>query len=207
MSFILDALKKSEKERQRAAVPSIGDLPIIVQQARTSSWVYAVIAALGLGLIWLTWISWPDSAPAPLAASQPQSPAASAGADPAAPATAALEPPRTRSLASEATRMPATSSPRGTAAAPQPSPAPAARPIVTAAPMSIFEARAAGVAVPDLVLELLVYSDDPAQRFVFINASKYVEGDALAEGPRVVEISTEGAILSHNGRNFLLPQE
>lgn len=77
---------------------------------------------------------------------------------------------------------------------------------MTEAPMSILEARAAGMSVPELKLELLVSSDDPRQRFVYINAAKYVEGDTLAEGPRIVEISAEGAMLTFNGQTFLLPQ-
>ncbi len=83
----------------------------------------------------------------------------------------------------------------------------AAPAVITPAPMSILEARAAGLSVPELSLELLVYSPEPAQRFVFINGSKYVEGETLADGPRLIEVSTEGAILSYSGQNFLLPQE
>lgn len=92
-------------------------------------------------------------------------------------------------------------------AATQPLVVQAAPAVITPSPMSILQARASGLAVPELRLELLVYSPEPAQRFVFINARKYVEGETLAEGPRLIEISPEGAILSYTGQNFLLPQE
>ena len=77
---------------------------------------------------------------------------------------------------------------------------------MTPGPMSILEARAAGMAVPELTLELLVFSNNPAQRFVYINSMKYVEGESLADGPRLVEITPEGAILNYRGTDFLLPQ-
>jgi general secretion pathway protein B len=73
--------------------------------------------------------------------------------------------------------------------------------------MTVGQLRAAGVAVPELTLELHVYSDEPAQRFVFINSRKYVEGEALQEGPRLLVITAEGAVLSQAGQNFLLLQE
>jgi general secretion pathway protein B len=73
--------------------------------------------------------------------------------------------------------------------------------------MSIIEARATGLAVPELTLELHVYSPEPARRFAFINSRKYVEGETLQDGPRVEEITSEGAILSFAGQNFLLPAD
>jgi hypothetical protein len=67
---------------------------------------------------------------------------------------------------------------------------------------------AAGITVPNLVLELNVFHADPSQRFVFINGGRYEEGQRLTDGPRVVEIRREGAVLSFEGRNFLLlPQQ
>ena len=73
--------------------------------------------------------------------------------------------------------------------------------------MSILEARAAGIAVPELALELLVFSTNPSQRFVYINSTKYVEGESLNEGPRVIEITPEGVILNYRGTDLLLPQD
>jgi general secretion pathway protein B len=63
---------------------------------------------------------------------------------------------------------------------------------------------AQGVALPALRLELHAYSPNPADRFVFINGTKYVEGAMLAEGPRVVSIAPNGAVLVYVGRRFLL---
>lgn len=222
MSFILDALKKSERERQRTAVPGISDLPVVVQSSRTSPWATVAIGLLLVGAAGFAWVWWQTPAPTSLTTSAPPGPieAPAAAVDTAGPVSrppplaSAESPTTTRSLASEATRAtpaglapPARASTPDTGSAQRPSVAVAQSfGTVTEAPMSILAARAAGMSVPELTLELLVSSDDPRQRFVYINSVKYVEGDTLAEGPRIVEISAEGAILTFNGQTFLLPQ-
>jgi len=217
MSFILDALKKSERERQRTAVPGISDLPVVVESRQSFPWAGVALAAMLAGAAAFAWVWWqspPDSTATTIAASVTSDPAAMTPAEPvAAPPRATTSPPATRSLSGEATRaattqraMPAASDSSLTAPTPTSLASTRPRGTVTDAPMSILEARASGMPVPELALELLVFSDDPRQRFVYINAAKYVEGDTLAAGPRLVEISTEGAVLTFNGRTFLLPQ-
>jgi general secretion pathway protein B len=61
--------------------------------------------------------------------------------------------------------------------------------------------------VPPLHLHLHVYANDPQQRFVFINSRKYREGDTLAEGPVVEQITTEGAVLNFRGSRFRLSND
>ena len=57
---------------------------------------------------------------------------------------------------------------------------------------------------PKLRLEVLLYSDAPAERMVFINGRKYREGDTI-EGNTVVEtIVRDGAVLSYQGQRYLL---
>ena len=208
MSFILDALKKSERERQRTAVPGISDLPVLAPSRRSFPWAGIAVAVLLAGAGAFAWVWWQSPARSPAATTAATAPPVVASPEPVA-----APPPRaTRSLSGEATRVAATQ--RAASATGETSPvAPAttlastrSRGTVTDAPMSILEARASGMSVPELTLELLVFSDDPRQRFVYINAAKYVEGDTLAAGPRLVEISTEGAVLTFNGRTFLLPQ-
>jgi general secretion pathway protein B len=217
-SFILDALKKSETERQRGAVPGISDLPVVVQQTRTSAWVGVVIAGLGVCIVALGWAWWQSADRASQAAVVRTAAPAPVRSEPApaqpvrtarVPAAEAAPPVATRSLAQEVAQAPAPARAAPSAAA---TPSPSARDLpsgsgtVTASPMSILEARSAGMPVPELTLELLVYSNNPGQRFVYINSAKYVEGETLADGPRVVEITPEGAILSWRNQNFLLPQ-
>jgi general secretion pathway protein B len=61
--------------------------------------------------------------------------------------------------------------------------------------------------LPRLALDVLVYSDVPVERFVFINGRKYVEGQAV-EGDAIIEqITPDGAILRHEGKqNVLRPK-
>jgi Type II secretion system protein B len=55
-----------------------------------------------------------------------------------------------------------------------------------------------------LKLEALIYSDVPAQRMVFVNGRRYVEGDVIDGRFRIEEILDEGVQLSDQGRRFIL---
>jgi Type II secretion system protein B len=55
-----------------------------------------------------------------------------------------------------------------------------------------------------LKLEALIYSDVPAQRMVFVNGRRYVEGDVIDGRFRIEEIQDEGVQLSDQGRRFIL---
>ncbi len=49
-----------------------------------------------------------------------------------------------------------------------------------------------------------MYSDVPAERMVFINGRKYVEGQAVNEDAVVEQITPEGAILRRQGKQIVL---
>jgi general secretion pathway protein B len=77
MSYILDALKKSERERQRGAVPDLMTTQDVMAQApkKRSFWPYLLVGALilnaGLLAWWLAWHSKkPPVAAQPIAARQ-----------------------------------------------------------------------------------------------------------------------------------------
>lgn len=57
---------------------------------------------------------------------------------------------------------------------------------------------------PQLRLEVLVYSERAADRFVFINGRKFIEGQPVDEGVVLERIQPESAVLSYQGRRFLL---
>lgn len=61
--------------------------------------------------------------------------------------------------------------------------------------------------MPELKLELHVYSNRPADRFVFINSRKYHEGETLQEGATIESITPDGVVLSARGNRFLLPRD
>ena len=58
--------------------------------------------------------------------------------------------------------------------------------------------------LPDLHIDIHVYSENAAERFVFINMKKYDEGSFLDEGPLITAITEEGVVLEQNGISFLL---
>jgi general secretion pathway protein B len=61
-------------------------------------------------------------------------------------------------------------------------------------------------AIPKMALQFLVYSDLPAERLVFINNHKYLEGQSI-DGKVVVEaITPDGVVLSYQGKRFILRQ-
>jgi general secretion pathway protein B len=73
---------------------------------------------------------------------------------------------------------------------------------------TLDELRVRGeTALPDLHLDIHVWSEQPRGRFVYVNTMKYREGDELAEGPRVASIVRNGVVLEQAGRRFLLPRE
>jgi general secretion pathway protein B len=71
MSFILDALKKSELERQRQAMPGLVEAGIARPRQRLPGWAIALCALLGINLVVLLVVlarGWMSAPPAPTAA-------------------------------------------------------------------------------------------------------------------------------------------
>ena len=74
--------------------------------------------------------------------------------------------------------------------------------------LTFNDLRATGsVELPDLHIDLHVFSEEPGDRFVFINMNQYRENAVLTEGPRLKEITAEGVLLEYVGTTFLLPRE
>ncbi len=229
MSFILDALRKSENERQRSAVPRVTRAPLARPRARPPVWTVVVIAVLTCSVIvlgaawWITFSSRPATAPTVTAqAESPSSAAASAAdretattaaavesraTDPApAPASAAV-PPRTSPLDSLAvTAAPVTptvvSPPSASPSAATDTRSADAGPTTSTRAPSRAELIADGLSIPDVRLELHAWDPSADRRFAFINGQRVVEGEALREGPRVVSIDTDSVTLSYGGTRF-----
>jgi len=224
MSFIFDALRKSEAERQDGRPPGLADVRRAIPRSRAVRWAPLAVAVLAANLL-LLWLIWRGQAPpvvavpAPAPASVSEAPGA---VTPAAP-PAAVPPPPVRSAAP--------------AAAPAPEPlrevrplaretlprTPAAPPAATPATRRAVDAITPGeelglprleelvgsgrLNLPPLALELHVWSELAASRFVFINSARYREGERLAEGPLVEQITTSGVVLSQGGERFVLSRQ
>lgn len=215
MSFILDALKKSEAERQRQAAPGFADIPHGPERPRPPRWLWVVAGLLAINVVVLLAVFFLPGAdtPAPIpVAEQPaaQPPAARDSEQPFAAIVAAARQNRPEEDAPTTTEpprddpMPAAADPSIAETA---EPAETHRGTVTDSPATFEALRADGtLQLPDLHLDIHVYSDKPAERFAFINMSKYAERDTLAEGPRIREITPDGVILEQAGTVFLLPR-
>ncbi len=216
MSFILDALRKSDADRQRAVTPGLADVRYAARRHRRNIWlpILVVVLAANTVVMGLWWFG-RDADPAPAAA-----PAAAPVA--VAPAAPAMEPRPVadlRPLAREAEfgepqlepEVPSEFEP--TAMAPTPE-LPPVTPPATPTPSRILASDDLPTAEqligsgtlksPMLNLDLHVYSDQVANRFVIINTRKYREGAQLTEGPTVETINPEGVILAIEGRRFTL---
>lgn len=221
MSFILDALKRSEEERRRREQPPAASLAAPGSSPPARNWLPLIGAALILNAAALTWLMWPQD-PAPSATPTAATPTAATPAPEPQPAAAVLPKPPPGALAeavgygagqpaAEPLRRrtePAASAqaePAATAARP-PQPAPEARAQVAAAPL---EAPLLGELpgelrqqIPDIPVNIHVYSPQPGGRFVLIDMRRYHEGDTLASGPRLEAITPQGITLSHRGTRF-----
>jgi general secretion pathway protein B len=223
MSFILDALKKSEIERQRQSVPGLMDSRVAQRRSRLPVWAIALGVLLGINLIVLSFTLMHKSAPA--------APAARAANTVMAPEVAAPPPVAQHFSPLDSApvyapeipvAVPLTPAAPVTPAAPQPSP-PAARRVHHADPVlnepdasepieellpSINEINLTGAqALPELHLDVHVYATKPSERFVYINMHKYHEGATLQEGPTLERIRRDGVVLNYQGLRFVLPRQ
>ena len=74
------------------------------------------------------------------------------------------------------------------------------RPAAAASPA----AGAAADEISKLRLTVHVWAERPAERLVFINGRKYVQGDRIEDKAVLEEITPEGAMVSYEGRRSLL---
>lgn len=229
MSFILDALKKSEIERQRQSMPGLMDAPAALRRGRLPLWAILLGALLAINAVVLIVVMMRNGAPA-------AAPAAAAPAKQGA--TAAVEhQPAADDHFSPISREPVyapeiplspseESAPARSAAAElaQSQPAQRAAPraghrpdpvLVDEEPQdnnevlpTINELNLTGSqALAELHLDVHVYATKPADRFVYINMRKYHEGNTLQEGPVVERIRRDGVVLNYQGLRFLVPRQ
>ena len=218
MSFILDALKKSESDRQRKSGPALFEVKVASPRTHLPPWAIAIAALLVVNLGIVTWLVLRHGAHAAAtsAAVPAVNPPAPPGSAPAAAATAVSPAVVTSTvpLANVAT-APAAGAPEKTNPEDEAPAAPAGQATGshvrrgTASGVPLYQEAAAtpGTTLPQLRLDLHAYAEQPRARFVMINMQKLHEGDVLPDGVHVDEITPEGAVLSYKGARFLLPRD
>jgi general secretion pathway protein B len=212
MSYILDALRKSEAERRQGKVPDLGQQVQMVHKPKKKASALApwLVVGLVLNAAVLTVVFWPE-----LTAQQPQ-----AGEDiPTRETTTDTQPiedrPPVEPLPDEVSE-----------ALPQALPQRAVRERATIiVPSQDLAGGLAGAgtggtvsgpvphlvemplafqkSIPDLVFNSHVYASEPSSRRVMIN-SQYLRAGDVFSGLRVERISEEGVVLSKGGRPFRL---
>jgi len=124
MSFILDALRKSEHDRQRQAGPGLAEVPIAPAKTRRNFWATAAVALLivnliGIGVLLLRRASHEAPAAVPVSAA-PAAPAAPAPAPAAAPVQVpASAPPSSQAALTRTLPQPVLQRSRAAPASPQ----------------------------------------------------------------------------------------
>jgi general secretion pathway protein B len=229
MSFILEALRKSEQERQRQAGPGFAELRPVMTRPVFPIWAVALGALLAINLLVLLVVmmrrddaripvSVPtaasSSAPAPYTAAPPGTPAL------AAPVPLRTEMPTDELYADAPEEAPAARRARTAAAAPMEEAIEVAEPELQPPPRgtpteenidpqlpSMNDVSLQGANLPDLHLDIHVYAAQPAERFVFLNNRKYREGGETPDGTRIERITRDGVVLNHRGVRFLLPSQ
>ena len=213
MSYILEALKKSEQERQLGHVPDIS----MVQEtshapaSRWPRWLLAALVVNALILAAIVWRPWemektqpvdqaavPTSTPTPIPAEiQPIVEDSPVEKLETAPAAAAHSAPPVVDLPAPVTRMP------------PPPPAP----IYTPEPIRVETEPVLPPRWQDLSIEernhlpapridVHVFAREPTRRFVLINLRKYQEGDTVDEGATIESILADGIVLSYQGQRY-----
>ncbi|MBE0613912.1 MAG: general secretion pathway protein GspB [Burkholderiales bacterium] len=236
MSYILDALRKSDQLRQRGAAPTL-----LLGQAATPGpkqpafFYYGLLALVllgaGIAIGWLRpWQSAPVAAPpAAVAANGPASevrvpapppdsapvPVQETRAQPAAqiaaPAMRPVPPPapaKPRAHASDKPKV-QTAPPKPVAEAPKRAAdsAPPKSPPIGAAPSAPVVAMsdlplAIQQELPPMSISVHAYSSKAGERLVGINNRLLHEGQEVAPGLKLEEITPNGMILSYRGYNF-----
>jgi general secretion pathway protein B len=236
VSLILDALRKSESERQRQVGPGLAVVPEGRESSRPATWLLVLGALLLLNILVLMALLFTgrpsetatadraEAAATEPAPAQPRpearAPAPAVRDEPLRPAPVSL-PPRpqrneVRPLTTEVAAAPATSAPRAVqepqASMDAATPAPAA-PTVQQANEDARLPRFTDLVVrgelnvPHMHVDIHVFSAAAAERFVFINMRKYGEGQVTQEGPRVERITRDGVVMDYQGQRFFLARD
>ncbi len=204
MSLILEALKKAERQHKLGEVPGLGARVVNPPAAGLHGlgWLMLILLAavmLGLGLYLGGFrLTVPEKEGASRLPNQAASPWVESMPSTEPPPSSGMPPPQQAPVPLEARP------PVAPAADERPSPPPPKRAEIPARPLS--EMPSGFVAnLPPLNIDIHSYDPRPAKRYVLINMEKYHEGDYLAEGPQLIEILPDGAVLEHLGERFIMP--
>jgi general secretion pathway protein B len=192
MSYILDALKKSDQQRKRGAIPPLQTAQVTAAAPQRNMFAYyGLLAVLLLGAgIMVGWLH-------PWQAEQPISATASIVAEAPIP------------VSQQAAPLPAPTEHLGKTEV-----ASAAEPIQKKPPAVIVAAQEQQATpfdelplqiqqeIPAMKVQLHAYTKTPSERLVSINDIRLREGASLMSGLRLEQITPDGMIFSYKGYRF-----
>jgi type II secretion system (T2SS) protein B len=208
MSYILDALKRAERDRHLTHVPTLATVHTSAHPTRPRwLWVGGGVLFVSAIVVMLLLRAGPIAGPtgttslAPPAAAPPTADVQKSAQPTATESNIATEPRVSRSpggapvgpgtVSSAAPRSTQERSAQSTAPSPTP-------PLSHATPQTPFAA---------LKLEMVVNADAPGERAVYISGRRYVTGQSLELGATIESIELDAVVLRFAGQRYLLRWE
>lgn len=228
MSYILDALRRADAERERDPARGIHAQPAAgvaaTDRRRMPGWAWPAGAAAIVAVA--AAVAWERSGPAPVAAT-PAVAQVQPAPEPVVPAPLAVaetvSPPAPPPLPAPPAERPRVQPPVAKAAAPAPAPAPVAAPapavVAAVAPVAVPPTPAAAERVynfaelpPDVQRELPklaiaggVHSENASQRMLIVGGQVVNEGAEVAPGLVLEQIRARTAVLRFRGYRYSVP--
>lgn len=215
MSYILDALKRADAERERGAVPGLHTHAFPLDSAATRAGHRSIPwlgIGIGLAVALLAMTAWqlmgneaPRETAAPAVAMPAPAPAATAPVPPPLPVAAVpVAPPEPMAAAPEP--APVKSVPAATAAAKskpsrastRPTEVAPAGPVVTRSELPENIRRE----LPTLAIGGAIHSANPANRMLIINGQLFHEGDKLGTDLTLEQIKLRAAVLKYKDYRY-----
>ena len=178
MSYILDALKRAERDRHLTHVPTLATVHASAHPTRPRwLWVGGGVLLVNAIVVVLLLRSGPVVAPTSTPSLAPP-----AAAPPTADVQKSAQPTAVQSSLAPEPRVVPPTAPRSAPPAPE----------------TPFAA---------LKLEMVVNADDPAERAVYISGRRYVTGQSLDRGAMIESIAPDAVVLRWAGQRYLLRWE
>lgn len=215
MSFILDALRKSDAQRRRGAAPALltpQAAPVTLERSRSFYYGLLAVALVGAGIALGSLRPW--HAEQPVAATQgamPREPGPTQSAPVAAPAQQEMargaQPPAPKEKSSPPAQLVSTPAATKRQRAVHASAAADARPPGDAVParkVAAFAELPVAIQeeIPSLSISAHAYSPTPRERLIGINDRVLREGEHAAPGLLLEQITPDGMVMSYKGYRF-----
>ncbi len=204
MSYILDALKKSERERSLGHVPTLNTVHSYPKSPISRRWLWLALVLLimlmliGATIYGVMFWSQDDVVQSGVEKSQAISVGANRVVAPQEPASTAVTKPALTNV----------DPPQAAVKTPESAMPPISRSATTAHTSRSYPTigdldDGMRQRLADIVVNVVSYSEQPSRRFVMINQKIYRQGQSVNSQLAVVEIKPQGAVLRFQGREFL----